>query len=166
MKSGHSYTSGRLVIMPCELDDFEFIFKLLNSAGWIRFIGNRNVNSPEEAKAYIQKIHEKPGVTYWVVRAASDLVPVGIITLIKRDYMEYPDIGFAFLPEFAGQGYALEAVQAVLKKPPFSEYRQLMAQTIPENASSIKLLTKLGFKFLREEEIENEKFRLYILDPA
>ena len=44
----------RLILREFDLDDAAFIVELLNTPGWIKFIGNKNVNSPEEAKAYLQ----------------------------------------------------------------------------------------------------------------
>ena len=36
--------------------DVDFILQLLNSKGWIRFIGDRNVKDIKAANDYIQKI--------------------------------------------------------------------------------------------------------------
>jgi hypothetical protein len=36
-----------------------------------------------------------------------------------------------------------------------------MATTVPDNLSSIKLLTKLGLHFDKEIEVESEKLRVY-----
>ena len=66
--------------------------------------------------------------------------------LIKRDFIEDVDIGYAFLPEFWGHGYAQEAAAAVLEhgKRDFGLAR-IVAVVSPGNESSIKLLKKLGF---------------------
>jgi len=37
--------------------------------------------------------------------------------IIKRDYLEHPDIGFAFLPEFTGKGFAFEIADATMTSP-------------------------------------------------
>jgi RimJ/RimL family protein N-acetyltransferase len=82
--------------------------------------------------------------------------------LIKRDFMEDVDIGYAFLPDFWGIGYAQEAAVAVLEqgKRDF-RLKRIVAVVSPDNRSSIKLLKKLGFHFEKmvkflgdEEEIE------------
>src|SRR5215217_4875843 len=102
----------RLLIKPLTLTDDNFILELLNTEGWIRFIGNRNINTPLEARDYIQKILENENIKYWVVKLKDNQYAIGIVTYIKRDYLEHHDIGFAFLPNFAKNGYAYEATNA------------------------------------------------------
>ena len=143
-------------------DDHEFIMALVNTKGWIKFIGDRNVHSKDDALAYIQRISAMQNLIYWVVRLTENGTPVGIISFIKRTYLDHFDIGFAFLPEFNGNGYAYEAAKGVLavtgKHP---EYSTILATTIPQNLQSIKLLTKLGLHFEKEIEVENEKLHVY-----
>lgn len=77
-------------------------------------------------------------------------IPIGICGLIKRDFLEDVDIGFAFLPQFRGKGYAYESASAVMAygKSAFSLNR-LVAIISPDNYDSTKLLEKLGFNFER-----------------
>lgn len=42
-------------------------------------------------------------------------VKIGLVTLIKRDYLDFNDIGFAFLPTYFSNGYAYEATKTVLE---------------------------------------------------
>ncbi|MBS1729735.1 MAG: GNAT family N-acetyltransferase [Bacteroidetes bacterium] len=155
--------SERLLIEPLSKKDARFIFDLVNTEAWLRFIGNRNVNSLEDASNYITKIQSNPNVTYWTVSLKEDKTKIGIITYIKRDYLETPDIGFAFLPAYSNMGYAYEASQAVIKNM-INDYTQLEAVTIPENHSSIKLLKKLGFYFEKEIVIDNTLLHIYKID--
>ena len=46
----------RLTIRPLIVQDAEFIVELLNTEGWIEFIGDRNVKDVKSAKDYINKI--------------------------------------------------------------------------------------------------------------
>ena len=149
------------------LDHAEFIQQLLNTPGWLQFIGDRNVRSEAEAYAYIKKINENPAVTYWTVSLPDEPAPVGVISLIQREYLDYPDIGFAFLPEFSRRGYAFEAATAVLDHlRTESNYPQLYAAVLPENTASIQLLIKLGFHFERSETFEHREKLLYGIDIA
>lgn len=151
-----------LFIEPLSEKDASFIFELLNTDGWIKYIGNRNINSRTDAITYIQKINENPDITYWTVTLKETRAPIGLITLIKRDYLNFNDIGFAFLPAFSQKGYAYEAAKAVLHN--LAEHRMIeniLAITLPENKSSIKLIEKLGLKFEKTIEHDNEKLQLY-----
>ena len=143
-------------------NDSAFIVSLLNSEGWQRFIGDRNVHTKKDAVAYIKRIIQSPLKHYWVVRLKTTKKPIGVVTYLKRDTLEYFDIGFAFLPAYIGKGYACEAASKVLYMIETEEQQQhLLAITIPENKRSIGLLTKLGFGFKEEMQEEGERIFVY-----
>ncbi|MGG9963404.1 GNAT family N-acetyltransferase [Ferruginibacter sp. SUN106] len=155
-------TTARLTLNLLTVDDYEFIEAIVNTKGWIEFIGDRNVHSKEDAIAYIQKVNATKNLTYWVAKVTATNTPIGIISFIKRTYLEHFDIGFAFLPEFNGQGYAYEAAKEVLsiaEKNP--AYYPVLATTIPHNVRSIQLLTKLGLHFEKEIQVEQDKLLVY-----
>jgi RimJ/RimL family protein N-acetyltransferase len=156
------FKTPRLSLNPLTVNDTEFIRRLVNTPGWIKFIGNRNVNTPEEAIAYTQKLIDNPSINYWVVTRNDDQTAVGVVTLIKHDYLEHWDIGFAFLPDCGKQGFAFEAASAVLhdtlKNPLHSN---ILAVCVKENVSSIKLLEKLGLRFIKEIQKDDEALNLF-----
>jgi [ribosomal protein S5]-alanine N-acetyltransferase len=154
-----------LYIEPLSDTDSKFILTLLNSEPWIKFIGDRNVHSDENAKDYIQKINSNSNTDYWVIKLKSDLMSIGIITIIQRVYLFHKDLGFALLPSFEGQGYAFEAAQVVIKNLNFLfDDTKIEAVTLPTNFSSMKLLRKLGFEFEQEILIQKEKLQIFRLD--
>jgi len=106
LKQTASIKTTRLHITSLNKEDNGFILELVNTPGWLKFIGNRNINTAEEASAYIERINNNKNIRYWVVRLVQDETAIGIVTLIKRDHLKYPDIGFAFLPQFGSKGYA------------------------------------------------------------
>ena len=148
------------------VDDYDFILSLVNTTGWIENIGDRNIHSKNEAKEYINKILWTENFIYWVVRTKVNHTPIGIISLIKRSYLDYFDIGFAFLPDYGNFGYAYEAAKAVLlmiSKLP--EFKIVLATTLFSNKNSIKLLAKLGFRYEKENDTESEKMHIYTNAP-
>jgi len=152
----------RLSLNLLTIDDFDFVKRLVNTEGWIAFIGDRYVHTNDDAIAYVTKILNTENLFYWVVRTRDNNTPVGIISFMKRTYLESFDIGFAFLPEYNGNGYAYEAAKEVLSmvsKTP--GYYPVVATTVPQNAKSIKLLTKLGLHFEKEIEVEDEMLQVY-----
>jgi [ribosomal protein S5]-alanine N-acetyltransferase len=70
--------------------------------------------------------------------------------LIKRDVLEHVDIGYAFLPQFRGKGYAFEAAAAVMAfgRREFG-LEPIVAVVSSENYGSIRVLEKLGLRFER-----------------
>jgi RimJ/RimL family protein N-acetyltransferase len=155
-------TTERLHLKRVGIEDAGFMLELLNTEGWIRFIGDRNIRSMEDAQAYIERLLNAQNLIYWVVRAKSNGNPAGIVSFLKRDYLEHFDIGFAFIPESSGQGYALEATKAVLdtvtRQP---RYHTVLATTMPSNTKSIRLLERLGFRMQMELEQGGEPLLVY-----
>lgn len=155
----------RLILKKLENKDCLFILELLNTQGWIEFIGNRNVNNKQDAIKYIKKINENSKITYWVV-SLKNATQIGIITLIKREHLEYYDIGFAFLPLYCNKGYAYEASQQVFHHIMKStNFRTILATTKPQNIKSIKLIEKLGMIFYKSDIQSNkDKLSLFKID--
>ena len=157
-----NYNTERLSLSSMNMNDAEFIFELVNMPGWIRFIGERNIRSKSDAENYIQKILDKPGAHYWVAKTKEENIPAGIITIIKRDYLEHPDFGFAFLEQYSGKGYATEASAVVLKDILNQNASgEVLAITVKENERSIHLLEKSGFTFQNQIHVENEFLEVY-----
>ncbi|WP_205685666.1 GNAT family N-acetyltransferase [Flavipsychrobacter stenotrophus] len=158
----NNYTTERLILSKLHISDAPFIYELVNTQGWIQFIGDRNVKNLTDAEGYVQRINDNPNVTYWVVRTKAEDVPIGLITLIKRDYLEHSDIGFAFLPEHAGKGYAYEGAIAVLRDLANDPaHTHFVAIIVGDNTNSIKLSEKLGLRFSHEFERDGETLSQY-----
>lgn len=146
--------TNRLLLRKFVLEDAPFILDLVNSEGWLRYIGDRNIKTIEQALEYLKKgplsTYEKYGYGLSMVLRKEDQVPVGMCGILHRDWLLIPDIGFALLPEFQGKGYALEIVRAVLH---FTEdnygFDKIGAITLKENLKSIQLLEKLAFRFTK-----------------
>ncbi|MBK7434834.1 MAG: GNAT family N-acetyltransferase [Chitinophagaceae bacterium] len=156
-----AFSTQRLSIDLITETDHAFTLSLVNSRGWLKFIGDRQVHSEEESVLYIKKILATPDLNYWVVRLAADGTPVGILSFMKRSYLEHYDIGFAFCLNTMA-GVMPEAAKAVLSYAEGkSQYQPILATTLPDNARSIRLLNKLGFHFEREIEIQNDKLLVF-----
>ncbi len=141
----------RLELHKITEDDAPFYLKLFNSESWLRFIGDRKIRSLEDAKAYIRKnylpSYELHGYGSYTVRLRSNGNTIGACGLYKREGLEHPDIGFAFLHEYTGKGYGYESAKAVM------EYARdtlgidtILGFTVHYNEASIKLLQKLGLR--------------------
>jgi len=144
--------SERLFLRPLTLEDGEFILELLNTDGFIKYIGDRNVKTIEQAEDYLLngplKSYETNGFGLGLVELKTERIPLGMCGLLKRDYLDDPDIGFAFLPQHNGKGYAHEIAKALIdywiQRP---QMKRILAIVLPENSSSIRLLEKLGFRY-------------------
>ena len=148
------FETERLILRRMTADDAEFICKLVNEPSFLRFIGDKGVRNEADAVQYIQNgpvaNYQRFGFGQYVVELKDERVPIGMCGLTMKDALPAPDVGFAFLPEYWSKGYALEAASAVMT---YSRnvlgLRKLVAVTLPDNESSIKLLEKIGLKFER-----------------
>ncbi|WP_299271895.1 GNAT family N-acetyltransferase [uncultured Psychroserpens sp.] len=145
--------TNRLIFSKITVDDAPFILELMNSPGWIKYIGDRNVKTVEQAKSYIQnnqlKCYEDFDFGYYKVQLKSEnLKPIGSFGLLKRDTLDHVDIGFSLLPGYEGLGYGFEGASQlmVLAKDTFN-IKTVCAITLPENQASIHLLEKLGLSY-------------------
>lgn len=154
--------TSSLIVDQLSINDASFILDLLNTQGWKQFIGERNVHDLQDAVGYIDKIINDPTVSYRVVRLKDSKTPVGVLTIIKRNDLAHHDIGFAFLPAYAGKGYAYESASALLKAPEvIAAHPRLLAISLKDNVRSIRLLEKLGMTFEQEINRESEELLRY-----
>ncbi|NND63990.1 MAG: GNAT family N-acetyltransferase [Flavobacteriaceae bacterium] len=141
--------TNRLIIRKITLEDSPFYLKLFNSEGWLKYIGDRNIHTLEDAEAYIEKnylsSYEKHGYGSYAVDLKEENTTIGACGLYKRDNLEYPDVGFAFLPEYSGKGYGYESAAAILEYAKGAwGIHKVYGFTVDYNKPSISLLKKLG----------------------
>jgi len=144
----------RLLLRPLTTDDAPFILTLLNEPSFLRFIGDKKVRNLEDARQYIltgpMASYERHGLGLLAVVLKASQTPIGMCGLLKREELPDPDIGFAYLPDFWGQGFAFEAAKAVMNDARESlKLSRILAIVNPDNDASIKLLERLGLKFER-----------------
>ncbi len=163
----YSIKTARLIIRPLNTEDDGFILRLLNTPGWLEFIGDRQIHNVADAQKYIvEKIHknyEEYGIGLQLVFLESVQKPIGICGLIKRDGLDDLDIGFAFLPEYFGSGYAFEAAKASLDYG-FNELKcnRIVAITTENNIRSRNVLEKIGLQFEKFFFIEGDPDELML----
>jgi RimJ/RimL family protein N-acetyltransferase len=141
----------RLRLRTLDQNDAVFYLALVNTPGFIEFIGDRGIRSVEAAAQAIadgpMAMQAKLGHSIYLVEDKETGEPLGMSGLIKRDTLDNADIGYAFLPEHFGKGYAFEAAQAVLEHARRDVgLTRLLAITSPGNVASIGLLEKLGLR--------------------
>ena len=161
----------RLRLRWLTADDAAFMFELVNDPTWIEFIGDRNVKTLEDARAYVTEKYvagyARDGFGLNMVELKESGTPVGICGLINREGLEDVDVGFAFLPRYAGLGYASESAAAVLEHGRrVLGIGRIVAITTPNNVRSIRVLEKIGLRFEKIIRIpgDDEDLALYAIE--
>ena len=146
--------TDRLVLRRLTTDDAGFLVELLNEPSFLLHIGDKGVRTEADACRYLEAgpraSYDRFGFGLYRVGLKETGEPIGMCGLLKREWLADVDIGFAFLPRFWAKGYAFEAASGVLlhARDAFG-LKRVVAITSPDNAASIRLLAKLGFRFER-----------------
>lgn len=158
----------RLSLRPLGLDDASFVLRLLNEPTFIKHITDKGVRDLDGAREYLRSgplaSYAQHGFGLWRVGLLESDTPIGMAGLLKRDYLEFMDIGYALLPEYFGLGYALEMASAVMDYARVElKAKKVLAMVNEGNEPSIRLLGKLGFEadgMVRIPE-DDEEVRLF-----
>jgi RimJ/RimL family protein N-acetyltransferase len=156
--------------------DADFLRALLNDPGWIANIGERNVRTRRQARAWIATRHTatygRLGFGFWAVERKSDGALMGMCGLIKRDTLMEADVGYALMPAYRGQGYAGEAAAACVRyAQDVLGLPEVWGITGPTNAASAAVLKQsglhdAGITRLVGEERETWLFKSPRVDPG
>ena len=157
----------RLRLREFDSTDGELIFELLNSKGWLKYIGSRSIATIEDAVNYIetklQKGYRESGFGFYLVELKATGVKTGMCGLVKREGLDDVDIGFALLPQYENKGYAYESSMAVIQYAKNKlKINKLAAITMPSNLTSVKLLEKLGMKFDKKISLPGDPEELFL----
>ena len=141
--------TDRLSLRHLALEDAPFVLELLNSKGFLENIGDRNLRTVEDAERYIRDVfmalYARHGFGLWAVVLKETGELTGICGLVKRDGLDHPDVGYAFLERFFGRGYAVESAAATLAYARGTlGLRTILGITVPENVGSICVLERIG----------------------
>src|SRR5882757_9413893 len=150
--------------------DAAFILELLNEPEFIRNIGDRGVRNLEDASHYLRSGtvtgYEKSGFGLYLVELQDGVIPIGICGLLKRDYLDDVDVGFALRESFRNRGYALEAANAVMQLgQQVLGLGRIVAITSPDNHASMSVLRRLGLEFERTIRIPEQSRDTRLFTP-
>ena len=150
-----SLETERLLLTELQPDDEKSIFTLFSNPAVVEYYDLEAFCEQHQATNLISlfktRYEEKQGIR-WAIRLKTTGQLIGTCGFNSwSSKMRNAVIGYDLLPEFWRQGYAFEAVHAIVKAG-FSgvlacgELHRIQADTVPGNDASELLLYKLGFK--------------------
>jgi RimJ/RimL family protein N-acetyltransferase len=162
--------TSRLELRELNFDDAAFILELLNEGDFIRFIGDKGVRTLQDARDYIRSgpmdSYARNGFGLYAACFRNG-PPIGICGLVKRDGLNDPDVGFAFLARHRSKGYAVESAAAVVAHSrQVLKLQRIVAITSAQNTHSISVLEKIGLKFERMIRLTEHSPELKLFGPA
>lgn len=142
------------------IEDAAFWLELVNTPKWLKYIGDRNVHTIEQASSYIRervmKTYDEHGYGGYVMLLKSTGESIGNCGLFKRPVLDHPDIGYALLPQHEGKGYAFEAASMIMQQARDLKLQKVYAITVAYNERSKHLMEKLGLKFEKNFRMEGD----------
>lgn len=132
-----------------------------NDPSFIHYVSDRGIRTVEQAREAIvegpMRMYETFGYGPYRMVRKSDSESIGICGLFRRKFLDVPDVGYAVLPGFRGEGYASEGARQVLViAGVVYGLPRVKALISPKNDASIHVIEKLGFDFERRCEIDDE----------
>ena len=154
-----AFDTPRLRLRRFRPDDAAFVLRLWNDPDYIANVRDSGLRSVADAEEYLlvtvgPRCIER-GYGLYLVEVKADGASAGFAGMFRREGHAHPDIGYAFLPEYRGRGYAWEAAESfylhardVLRLP------GLFGFTLPGNARSVRILTRMGMVYQRTFQMD------------
>jgi len=149
--------TNRLIMRPFEERDAEGLFLLDSNPEVMKYVGgvvSTKIEQSQQMIEFIQKQYKENGVGRLAVIEKSTNTLIGwsglkYLTSEINGMKNVYELGYRFLPEYWGKGYATETARAALNYA-FNEIKTdvVYAMAVTENTGSNRVLQKLGFEEL------------------
>src|SRR5690606_29794351 len=152
----------RLILRELNTNDAQIFYKLNLNPNVVQYTGDLPFESVSDAEEFLKNYHPYQDYGYgrWAVIEKDSGEFFGWCGL-KFDGKE-TDIGFRFFEKHWNYGFATESAKACLEYG-FNELNlnEIVGRAIKDNLASIKVLEKIGMKFIKEMEFELHPGVLY-----
>lgn len=155
----------RLLLRTFSEEDANLVYLLNLDPDVTRYTGD-----PVRDTAHAQEVLQKAilpqyalyGYGRWAVHSKPGLKFIGWCGLKMRPDAKEIDLGYRFMRESWGKGFATEAAAASLRYG-FEKVgiKRIVGRALPANLASIRVLEKCGMTYIGEEIIEDLLHRTY-----
>jgi RimJ/RimL family protein N-acetyltransferase len=142
----------RLQLEPVDVKNARELWTVLNAPDLRKYQDIPRVRAEE----FERQIRARPkalrprasGRFEWLLRAGDPPEPVGWISLRIGDRApRIGEVGYSLLAEARGQGYAVEALRAIIDEAFVAgELEEVQACIVPQNEASRRVLDRTGFR--------------------
>ncbi len=127
----------RLIIKPTTINDVDLLLKMDKQEITQKYLGGVKDKTREERIEFLKK--KTNSYTVYL----KDNTPIGFIGINKNN-----ELGYIFDYDYCNKGYCTEACMELLKS---SNCKEVYANTKIDNDSSKRVLEKLGFERIKED---------------
>ncbi len=149
----------RLILREFTLDDAELMYQLNRDPEVTRYTGDP-IRDIEHGKEVLEQTIIPQYILYnhgrWAVHTKGNNEFIGWCGLKARPERLEIDLGYRFVKDLWGKGYASEAAFACLKYG-FEKLglERIVGRAMPGNLASLRVLEKCGMTFRREEIVDD-----------
>ena len=161
------FETERLIVRKPDFElDADDFYQLNSDEEVMRYI--RPVKTREECDQYLQEIiamtNAKPALGRWVIIEKEHKHFVGVFAIIPIENTELTQLGYAFLKQHWGKGYATEITEGGIRYYfDNCEEKEVYAVTEAPNVASQKVLNKTGFVMHSTRMEEGKELWQYVL---
>jgi len=160
----------RLRLRQLTLDDYDALVTCWASPDTVRYIGSGQPQDSEMSWGRLLRYighWQLLGYGYWAVceKESGRLIGTMGIQDQKRNLtpmLEYPEAGWTLSPTACGQGFATEALTAILAWADNTFAGPLCCIIDDDNQPSIRLAERIGFQFRHYVEYHNKTVRMLV----
>lgn len=147
----------RMILRPFQRTDAPVLFTWVGDPEIQRFLYTGPDLSLEQTVARIEKymnLQQEHGFSRWLIFDRATNEPIGDAGLLLMPDGKEVELGYRFAKPWWGQGRATEVAAAWVDYA-FGPLNipALVAFAEPENHASIRVMQKIGMRFLRQEEL-------------
>lgn len=142
--------SDRIRLRLPRSNDLDNIFRLGSNPRVMQFITPGKVQSRSEARIDLQKriATACDDLGYWVAEVRQTGEFLGWMALKQMEDKKEVEMGYRFLEEYWGKGYATEGGRKILEYAFRTLYlERVAAVALEENRASTRVMEKLGMRF-------------------
>lgn len=180
------FETENFMIRRLEYTDFESFHEMQGNEKVMQFVRGKPMTY-EEDKTELEKLIKSYDLTtndFWIfaIQSKQENVFLGTVALVKSDAHgeiteedklvinikdDQCEIGYRLLEKYWGNGYAYEIAEGLISYCRLIGFKRLIGCVAYDNIASVKILEKLGFKFVKNFVDENlkipeKKLELYL----
>lgn len=155
----------RLLLRTFTVDDAPLIYELNLSPDVTRYTGDP-VKDLHHAQLILEQIILPQYALYnhgrWAVHIKPDMEFIGWCGLKNRPERNEIDLGYRFMKNAWGKGYATEAAFACLRYG-FEKLnmQRIVGRAMPQNVASLRVLEKCGMQYVGDEVVDDHPAKTY-----
>ena len=161
------FETPRLFLSRFTEEDAPLIYKLNSDPEIVKYVHEPVLENEEQAKKILTEIilpQYKLNLGRWAIHTRDNYEFIGWCGLKYIKETGIIDLGYRLLKSAWGYGYATEAAQYTI----IYGLRELKVETIigmahVENVASLKILEKIGMKFIKNDVTEGVPVKVYII---